>query len=323
VTNKALTENYRRYRAGEITFEEREAAANEIHEAARRKKVKGTEGTYTAAEVALDSRDGRYSGPFTVIADATQEDAVRRALMFRGAAGWVKEEFLAAFGGRMLADIYLLRLRKKGIVDDGFALLEVPEESSLPSRVLGRSPGRCFCGDAKDLSPNYNNILYSKGSSYANAYDTTTRVEWFIGRIHTPEEYESHLREEAERERREIAQRVEDYYAEPLQGGAQWASISDTDEVHSTVELIDTMRGDYEAEWMDQEGQMHCLDHNAKRLAAIASGTLIAPFAEQQEESLRLGTRLVSEQEAAQALMEHAAFMPRVRVQRSRRHSYF
>src|SRR5215208_1419618 len=263
---KVLDDLYQQHVNGELTYDEWTSRVAEALRAAEDRKIKGTAGTHRLGDVADESRGAhrRKSDLLTVVADAPQAEDIREVLMFRTTSKhWDPESFVAAFDGHMLADVYFARLIKKSIVSTEFVLVDLPyhypdrdpyiESSDFSITIPGLSErvdvgvGKMYLETAIELSPNYNSIEFDRGSTWADAYDKSKRVEWFIGRVLAPEESEVMKAREREAEEARIHEKVETFYTRDLHSlhvikGNQMAG--------SVVEAAVNKRGLIEFVWM-------------------------------------------------------------------------
>ncbi len=321
MSNNSLTAEYRKYVAGEYTLEEWQKRTEAIYEQAKHRTVKGVSGTYTAEEIAAEYHDRRCTA--VVIADSPDLLRAREVLMVSPVAGRrVEDEHLAVFQGSKLADVYLARLRKKGIVAESFVIVELPlkaDHEALTSlyRRVDRDIADCHCDDPLHLSPNFNAIetrcyfgdryiaslspdypmMSADYLSYRGSRNGPGRVRWSVGRVMSREELAAREQQEQKRQEQEMRQRVEAFYAQD----GDWISMHDEEGASIAVDYVRMDHGRIEAEWMTEDGKYRSITHTGGMIRDINAGRMITT--REVVEGLHLDHKPVSAQEAIEALL--------------------
>jgi hypothetical protein len=309
MTRKARTEAYRKYREGEYTLDEWQQAATEAYEQAEQRTARGTEGAYTVREIV----DDKYmAAPGWIIADDPAPADIGRVAFFYSKRG---ERLLPIFRSRKLADVYLYRLRKKGLPLTDSCLAALPDSPGERANLLRRIQmdlAWCECRGADDFSTAYNSITYYAyhlehqvrrilnpdpfGESGLYYGTEGKRVEWDVAYPITAEALARRDREEQERQKRDRDRRVREFYA---QEGCWW-SVEDEQQGYQLAQHLTQARGALEAVWMMEDGELQRLHHTGGMVDAIRSGMLITT--RDIEEGLQLNTKPVSEEAAVRAL---------------------
>jgi hypothetical protein len=330
MTRKALKEARRKYDEGEYTLDEWMRVADETYEQASQRTARGSEGTYTVRDLA-DKED--MAAPGWIIADDPAPADIGRVAFFYSKRG---KRLLPIFRSRKLADVYLYRLRKKGLPLTDSCLAALPASPGERANLLRRIQmdlAWCKCRGADDFSTAYNSITYyayhledqvrqilnpgTFGESGLYYGMEGKRVEWDVAYPITPEALARRDREEEERQKRDRDRRVREFYA---QEGCWW-SVEDEQQGYQLAQHLTQARGALEAVWMTEDGKYRTLTHTGQKLDAIRAGRLITTQA--VREGLVLDTTAVSAEKAAGILAVHSLTAarlsaPRVLVQGAR-----
>ncbi len=213
--------------------------------------------------------------------------------------------YLAAFGFFELADVYMYRLREKGIISDELRIVRLPnsEDSGALAQLAKRVNTRvevCGCRSEDSYRAAYNVIEVG--------YDTK-HVGWKV--LEGVKSSEDLLREEQEAE----AAKIQDFYAQK----GDWLHVSTREEAAAALGVVEKTRGRIELCWMDEEARHNRIGHSASKIDAINSRRVVS-MAGPPEYGYMLGWEVVPKEDALGALL--AACSERGVLMQENKHPY-